>query len=111
MHTFVMDVRTALFGVVVLANAWWLVHKTREQRLHRRRQGVPHEQQLAELRAEVATALVPGAERHSVPTAKYPALTIEHAVEAAGAAGPWRVRESGPKGALRWDFQRTGSAV
>ncbi|MGW3045728.1 hypothetical protein ACWC9T_38230 [Kitasatospora sp. NPDC001159] len=109
MMRFLLDVRMVLLGLVGLGNLWWLYRLITVRRLRRQREGVPVEQQLAELRAELAAA-PSNTVLLDLLKAKYPAVGAEQAAEVARSVGPWQVIERGPDGAPSWVFRHAERA-
>ncbi|MEV7775733.1 hypothetical protein [Kitasatospora sp. NPDC086791] len=109
MMRFLLDVRMVLLGLVGLGSLWWLYRLITVRRLRRQREGVPVEQQLAELRAELAAA-PSNTVLFDLLKAKYPAVGAEQAAEVARSVGPWQVIERGPDGAPSWVFRHAERA-
>jgi hypothetical protein len=96
--------------LVVLGNLWSLWKPASARRLARQRARVPQEQQVAELRAELAgVAPTRGGRWLSVLRAKYPGLTTEQArrvVETEWPGEYLELREEGLKDAPTWEFRQ-----
>ncbi|MCC9306148.1 hypothetical protein LN042_03330 [Kitasatospora sp. RB6PN24] len=99
-----------VLSLAVLSSLWGLRKQARARRLARQRAGVPQEQQLTELRAELAE-VVPGrrGRLRDVLRAKYPALTTEQAQQVVKAEWPGEdveLSEIGPAAARSWLFHQ-----